>query len=331
LPRKHAAWWSKGLPALVSAGLLARLLWLYPTVLPATALLDWPRLAAVTALLVLALFAWDAVCIRYWFAWPDHPLRFGTALHARGSSYLFSALNYELGQGVLAWRLARAQGLSTVAVLAGCVLLACHDIGVLLGLGFLGALASPDPRLGGVRWLGGVGLVYLAGLIVLPGLLPTAWRSRWLETRWWTWLGAWSWRRSLGLCLLRLAYFGIILAYVAAALRVCGIPLDGRRTVSVIPLVLLVDGLPISVSGFGTREFTLLYLLNPDDPPVVLAFSIIWSFGLFAGRLLIGLAHWWLPGCPRPAELTAGDEKEGEPHDDSGDRGGRFRGQPCGR
>jgi hypothetical protein len=196
-------------------------------------------------------------------------------------------------------------------------------VGVLLALGFVGAMADPNPGLYAVRWVGGVGLVYLAGLIVLPSLLPR---------RFGAWMAGWSWRRSLGLCVLRVVYFGIILAYVVAALRVCGVALDERLTVSVVPLVLLADGLPISISGLGTRETTLLYLLDPDDKAVVLAFSLMWSTGLVGGRLLIGLAHWWLPLSggrepPEPAEAAA----EGGAHDDTGDRGGRLRGQPCGR
>src|SRR5207248_719476 len=81
----------------------------------------------------------------------------------------------------------------------------------------------------------------------------------------------------------------------AIGLRLCGIGLSFQILCSVIPLVLLADGLPISVSGLGTREVTLILLLNPEEQEraIVLAFSLLWSIGLALGRLMIGLVHWW--------------------------------------
>jgi hypothetical protein len=285
---------------LVSAGLVA---WLVYRVSPqelvrATAWVDWPRLALATVLLVLCLYLWDAVCLSWLFGQPGRPLPYLYALQARGSSYLLSAFNYELGQGMLAWNIARAQDIPLVSALGCCVLLAYHDTAVLFGLGLLGSLSQADVRLQLLRWVCGAGVGVLVGLPALARVLPVSWRQRLTKTRLGASLRLWSWRRSLWLAALRGVYYAVILIYAAAGLHLCGVPLDYRVVLGVVPLVLLADGLPISISGLGTREAALLYLLAPEQPAVVLAFSMFWSTGLVLGRAAIGLAHWWLPARP---------------------------------
>jgi hypothetical protein len=91
---------------------------------------------------------------------------------------------------------------------------------------------------------------------------------------------------------MRLVYFGILTVYAAAALAICRIPLDHQVVLSTIPLVLLADGLP-NFAGLGTREASLLLLLAPKNPEVLLAMSLIWSTGMLLCRFVIGLAHLW--------------------------------------
>jgi hypothetical protein len=112
-------------------------------------------------------------------------------------------------------------------------------------------------------------------------------------------LGGWHWTQSVQLYGLRVVYFGIIVGYAAGGLSLCGVALSRGVVLGVIPLVLLADGLPVSVSGLGTRETALLYLLQPEHPEVILAWSLLWSAGLLAGRTGIGLGSVWL-GHPRP-------------------------------
>jgi hypothetical protein len=299
--------WARWLPPLVSAGLAAWVIWrVSPDKLTrAAALLDWPCLLAATAALVLALYLWDAVCLWWLFARPDRPLPFQAVLHARGSSYLLTAVNYEVGQAVLAWRLARAQGRPFGRVLATCVLLAGHDLAVLLALGLAGALLSGDPRTEAALWICGAGLGGLLGLALLARLVPRARPGRWAA-----WAGTWDWRRSAALVLLRTGYYSLLLLYAAVGLRLSGMGLDVRVVCGVVPLVLLADGLPISVSGLGTREAALLYLLSPEQPGRLLAFSLVWSAGLMLGRLALGLAHWWLLPEPPPATPAPPPHKE---------------------
>jgi hypothetical protein len=271
----------------VSTALIGWLFWRIPPVdvAEAAAALDWPVLALATGLLVLGLYFWDAVCLRWLFAQIGWRLRFGTVLHARGCSYLLGAVNYELGQALLAWKLSQEQHIPVGRILAGCVLLGCHDLAVLLGLGLVGSFVGPVHQLRTLVFCI-TGIVSLVALSVLARSIRRGQEG---------WLAIWSWRRSARLLLLRGAYYGLMLAYAAIALDVCNLPVDVWIIAGVIPLVLLIVGLPISVSGLGTRETALKQLLAPASPAVVVAFSFFWSAGLIMGRLALGLGHTWLP------------------------------------
>jgi hypothetical protein len=87
--------WKLIAPALASAGLIAWLVWRFSLQALArfASQLDLPALAMVFAALVLGMFLWDAVCLGWLLSEPDLQLSYRAALHARGRSYLLSALN----------------------------------------------------------------------------------------------------------------------------------------------------------------------------------------------------------------------------------------------
>ena len=248
-----------GLQPLISGSLLLFAIWrVSPEKLESSlALLDYQLLVPWTALMVLALYLWDAVCLRFVFVQGHAGLTYRTVLHARGSSYLLGAFNYELGQGVFAWEMARTTGTSVLAALTRAALIMYHDVVILVGLGLVGSLLSSDSAAESARF---ICVILLAGLLAVAlflGFMPAPWRARLLRTKWGAWTECWSWGRSLVLVLLRLVYYGFILAYAAVGFSICELPLDFSVVVSTIPLVLLFDGLPISVSGLGTRENAL--------------------------------------------------------------------------
>jgi hypothetical protein len=309
VPPEH---WRRLMPAVVSAGLL---LWLVYRVSPralaaAGSQLDWPRLCVVFSAMVVALYLWDSVCLWWLFAEPGLPLTYRQVLRARGSSYVASAVNYELGQGLVAWDLARAQGTTMVAALGRCLLLAVHDVAVLLTMGLAGSLWIDSSIGRRISVFCAMGLTVLLGVGVLAWLLPNRWRDRWIIGRSRLWPGSWTWSHSLRLCCLRGIYFSIIVATVALGLEVAPV-LSGPEVVfGAVPVVLLADGLPISVSGLGTREAALLSLMRASPPSALLAFSLIWSTVLMTGRLLIGLVYWWL--LPATTASMAGPEPNGD-------------------
>jgi hypothetical protein len=130
---------------------------------------------------------------------------------------------------------------------------------------------------------------------------------------------AWNWTRFGTLALWRSAQFGIVFAYIAAGLYICHSVTDASVLVSVIPLALLCDGLPISVAGLGTRDTIFVALLEPSQPESLVAFTLIWTVGSIITRAAIGLANLWLFGLPRvvlsPSQQDAHQRVERQ-HDD---------------
>ena len=298
--------WKRLLPLLGSAALITWLIWrVSPQALgQALAGLNWGAIVPLTLLLVLATYLWDALGLWFLFADPDHPLTYRAVLGARGRSYFFTAFNFGLGQGYLAWIMAQVRQATLAWSVSRCMLLVYVDLYVLLGLGLFGASLSMHPHSRGITVFCVSGLSALVLVTLLVRCLPSAWIGRLRQTRWSDWLTAqtWNWRRILQLCVLRTAYFAWGMGYAVAGLRLCGIHIETMLVLSAIPIMALVDGLPIGTSGLGTRETTLLLLLQPEQPARLLAFCLTWSAGVIAGRGLLGLVHLWLPqpGAPSP-------------------------------
>ncbi len=290
------AWLKRLVPLAFSSGLLAYLVYRVSVIelLSAFAEIPWSLLVPATVAMVFALYLWDAVCLQTVFSERPGELRYGEMVRVRGLSYLAGAYNYELGQALIAWTVSRRLNVTFLSTISRTVLLLFHDLLVLTSLGLLASLPSVDPRLRYARLFCLLSVVVLTGAAVLFNVLPQAWHRYLNRTKWGAWSESWDLRRSITLLFLRTVYFGILIVYAVFAFRVCRIELDILVIFSTIPLVLVADGLP-SVSGLGTRESALLLLLQPDDPRILLALSIVWSTGMLVVRLAIGLCHFW--GC----------------------------------
>jgi hypothetical protein len=278
----------------VSAGLLA---WLVVRVSPqalaqAAAEVNWRLLAPATIIVVFALYFWDAVCLPTAYRVDDNRWSYWRSLHLRGLSYLFGSLHYELGQAMLAWEMARTQKTSVVRMLSRSVLLAYHDVVVLLGLGFAASQLSDDPRVERIRPSLAIAFSIAIAIAIVFWLLPATCRRKVWGAKIDKLFAGWNLARSLQLIPLRCVYFSIFAVYAAVSLAICHIPVDHKVVASTIPLVLLADGLP-SIAGLGTRDTAMQLLLTPDRPEALLALSLIWTTGMIVGRSIIGLAHLW--------------------------------------
>ncbi|MHB8954401.1 MAG: lysylphosphatidylglycerol synthase domain-containing protein [Pirellulaceae bacterium] len=284
------------LPVAVSAGLIAWLLYQIPPgkLLEELARLPQGQILPLSAAMVVALYVWDTFCLQTVFA-TEQVVPYRQMLALRGKSYLLGAFNYELGQGIVAWNVSQKQGISLLATLSRSVVLAYHDLAVLLSVGLFGALLieNPPEQITIAKIVCAVGLALQFAAAVLLAALPKSARQRIRGTRWGAWLVDWSWQRSLTLAGQRFVYFAILIAYGGVALAISGIPVHDLVVVSTLPLVLLADALP-SVAGIGTRETALILLLAPENPAVLLAVSLIWSSSMIVGRLMIGLVWLWV-------------------------------------
>jgi hypothetical protein len=282
------------LPFAVSIGLLALVVWWVSPqeLLRAARALRWQLLLPATATMVVLLYLTDSLCLPIVYETPERRLSYREALHVRGLSYLAGAFNYELGQAGIAYVVARLQQTSLVRMLSRSIVLAYHDAVILLAMGLTGSLLTDNPNVLRMRPYIATALVVTLVVGAVLWNLPQRLRQRIESSRLATILADWSLVRTLRLIPLRVLYFGILVVYAAVALRICQIHVDLQIVLSTIPLVLLAEGLP-NFAGLGTREASLLMLLNPPEKGVLLAMSLFWSAGMIVFRLLIGLAHLW--------------------------------------
>ena len=294
--------WKALMPLAGTAALIALLAWrVSPTdVARAMGEVQWPGIVAATAALALVIFFWDGVCLRWLFRDRRRPLRYPEVLQARASAYLGTVLHFGLGQGLLAWQLARRQQKPVLAAMARCAAMAFVDLWVLLGLGLVGASLSQDPRTRGVDvfCLGALLLLAAVTLTVRFAPLPHRVAAFLQQSRWFTWWHATdlTWGTVALLYPLRLAYFIMGLAHASVILRLAGFQLDRSLVLSILPITAIVDALPLSVAGLGTREAMLLAFLQPDRPATLLACTLLWWTAMLLSRAAIGLVVLWWSG-----------------------------------
>jgi hypothetical protein len=303
------------LPFAISAFLLTGVIWwIGPARLrDAAHVLDWHMLVPATALMVAGLYLWDALCLPAVYRVEGRRITYWQALHLRGLTYLAGSFNYELGQATLAWGMARLQDSTIARMLARSILLAYHDVVVLLAVGGWGSLLTDDPRVMRLRpyLLLALATALLVGFLVwsMPDRVRVWLRRGNKESI----LDGWSLRRSLQLLPLRFVYFSILLVYGAVALAICRLPVDWKVVFSTVPLVLLADGLP-SFAGLGTRETMLHVLLSPDERnPTLVAMSLLWTIGMIIGRLVIAMVHVWLQRTRYGISLFSRAGRKSEP------------------
>lgn len=258
---------------------------------------NWPLLIPLTLALVLFTFLWDSLCLQRLFSSGSEPIDYRLVAHARGLSYLFAIVNFSFGQGLLAFILSRARGIRFAEAAGRCVVMVYVDILTLLSVGLSGALFSSDPRIRYIPLIAGLSLAGLLSVVAILKVFPGRAIPRFRQTP----LGDaahlldWPWPDLGKLAGLRLVYFSGSIVYLWTALWIAGFAIGPLVAISVLPLIAMLEGLPLSIGGLGTRETALVLLLQPPQPELLVAFCLVWSGSFISGRLLIGLLSLWHP------------------------------------
>ncbi len=302
MPQPTARVWQAFKRLLPLLGTVALLAWVLSRVSPTDLLIafgqfNWPLLIPLTLALVSFTFLWDSFCLQRLFSIGAEPIEYRLVAHARGLSYLFAIVNFSFGQGLLALILSRARQISFAASAGRCVVMAYVDVLTLLSVGVIGASLSHDPRIRHVPLVAGTALAGLLSIAALLKVFPTRTFARWRTTP----LGDtayvldWSWRDLLQLSGMRLIYFSGSIVYLWTALGIAGFAIGPLVAISVLPIIAMLEGLPLSIGGLGTRETALVLLLDPPQPELLVAFCLVWSGSFISGRMLIGLLCLWHP------------------------------------
>ncbi len=258
---------------------------------------QWPLLIPLTWALVAFTFLWDSLCLRRLFSQGTEPIDYGVVAHARGLSYLFAVVNFSFGQGLLAFILSRARGIRFAEAAGRCVVMAYVDVLTLLSVGLMGASFSSDPRIRYMPLVAGLALASLLSVVAVLKVFPGRAIPRFRQSP----LGDaarlldWPWSEIGSLAGLRLVYFSGSILYLWTALWIAGFAIGPLVAISVLPIIAMLEGLPLSIGGLGTRETALVLLLQPPHPELLVAFCLVWSGSFISGRMLIGLISLWHP------------------------------------
>lgn len=283
-------------PWLVALTILAFLF----TRIPRKALLNafeagpWFYLGTYTFLQWLIVLLADSYATKVSLAITGFKQPFYRIILARGATYILGIFNYALGQGALGVYLQRS-GVTALRAAGNMLFLMIVNLGVLLLIASFGFLAGGSPRAAYFNpsplfyglWAGMV--LYLATIGLRPRYLQN---YQMLAPLWQAGLNG-HLRAAAGrlphMLFLVLAYWG--------ALRLWGIPVPLAQGVTMVPLVLLINAVPITPLGLGTTQAALVFLFGPYVPllnsevqaAVVLAFSLTYYFFGIVSQALLGL------------------------------------------
>ena len=182
---------------------------------------------------------------------PEHPLSYRAVLRARGRSYFFTAFNFGMGQGYLAWIMAQVRRASSPGPWRMRAAGLCRPVRA-AGTWLVRRQLSKHPHSRGIATFCVCGLIALVLVTLLVRCLPDGVVERLRQTRWGDWLASqtWNWRRIFQLYALRMVYFAWGMGYAVVGLRLCGIHIETMLVLSAIPIMALVDGLPIGASAW---------------------------------------------------------------------------------
>jgi hypothetical protein len=241
---------------------------------------------------VFGLYLADAFAIWKTFGWFLAKFTYGEVLVLRGATYLLAAINYNVGQGAIAFFVHRARAVPLMRGVATILLVMGINVLTLLLFASAGLLVAPEVP----RAIVVVVVVAYAGL-ALYGLV-VAWKPPWLATR-----PLFDVLLSAGLSgharalLVRVPHVATVVVFQMAMLRAFGVAVPIGQAVAALPIVILIAALPISVMGLGTTQGLLVFFFARYAPGVgherdaaVVAASISSQAIALSTQALIGLA-----------------------------------------
>lgn len=251
------------------------------------------NLAWATIAVVGFAYLWDCACITRLFADVESAVSYVGVLRTRGLAYLLGIVNWALGQGMMVLVMSRLRRVTMGESAGRFVAMAYFDLLILLLLGTAGIYISGDSRLQTFGLLiGSLLAIVIAGLFVFRhSTLRLGARMPGGILR----LFGWDWRRIGTLVGLRAIYFLGGIVFLRYSLAECGLVLNFSMVVGVMAVMAVTDALPLSFGGFGSRELTMLALLDPPNRGTIIAFCLFWSSAMILLRSLIGLACLWNP------------------------------------
>lgn len=245
----------------------------------------------VSLALVAALYVCDTLAIWKTFAWFVAPMPFIDVLLVRGATYLFAALNYNVGQGAIVYFVHKKTGVPVMRALATVLLMMGINVLALLFLASAGMVAAPEVP----HAVTLIVTVAYAGLAIYITVL--ALRPAWLKRRplFDVIMGA-GFGGHLRALLVRLPHIGALFAFQLGLLWGFHVAVPVVVALAAMPIVFLAAALPISVQGLGTTQAAMIYFFARYAPgaqqaqqATVMAASLVGQALALAFQALVGI------------------------------------------
>jgi len=212
-------------------------------------------------------------------------------LRARAATVLLHIVHYAAGQGTYAVWIARKTG-ATAGAAAGVILyIVAGELAALcIFTTLVIAIAQPELPAAVLPFTAITSVVLILLILIAPFRLPPRRIIDFFDG--FTVFHPWTrGKRGLGMAQLGVRVIQATVAALGTALaaRAFGLPIPIGVLVAYLPIIGLVNAMPVNVAGFGAVQAAWL-LLDPWAPgEQILAFSVLWSLAIAVALLVRGL------------------------------------------
>ncbi len=294
---KRQGWFRKIVPWMLGIGVLAYLF----TQVPLVDAWEATRSADITLMLSASLGAvtcwfWlESGAFSFLFTRLHTPFSWKEARSLRGSTYVLTPINWNLGTAAIILYLRQSKGISALEATSTMLFYGTIDGLVMASLTFVGLAMMPaSPAVEQFQRIAGwAALAQLGFMAVLMADAP-AWS--WLEKlRSISLLRSYrvaGWREILTLVGIRTVYFCVFALYFWVGARSFHVELPLAVSIATMAVILLAQGLPITPAGLGTLQAAMLYFWKPYGAEAsVLAFALAFPVCVTLSRILLGLVY----------------------------------------
>jgi len=240
-------------------------------------------------------FFLDSAALAYLFTRFNTPVTWREARSIRGTTYLLTALNWNVGTAAIVVHLRRFKGVPAIDSAGSIFLYSNFDGLILVSLALLGSsVFAESPALETIQRVAGIVLVVqVATFLILTSSSP---RWNWLEKIRQTSLLR-PYRRvnavDAGILLgVKLAYFIGFMWIFWAGSRAFGVEIPFAVALASAPVVMLVATIPVAPAGLGTQAAAMLFFWSAyGEKAEIVAFGLVFPVALVTARCLLGLFY----------------------------------------
>ena len=240
-------------------------------------------------------FLVESRAFAYLFSRFNAPLSWTEARSLRGTSYLLTPINWNLGTAAIILHLRRSKNVDAVASASTMLFYALVDGTVLAGLALVGvSLLAASPEVAALRRVvTGFAVFQLAFLALFMAPAPAwRWLARVRGLAIFRTHGLATSRDFATLALLRGLYFSGFVGIFWLGGRAFGVAVPLEMATAAMPAILLAGALPITPGGLGTQAAAMLFFFSPyGAQAAILAFGLAFPVALALGRCMVGLLY----------------------------------------